>query len=101
MIIKINHFRGDLSDVSAKTANTVRDHSQVDVTQLLVCLTYVTCSASFQPKYRVGHPENYLFSLSKKNLFRIKVSKKIFNFILQKEELVTCVVKDCRVLGHA
>ena len=30
----------------------------------------------FWPKYRLGHPENHLFLLSKKNVFRIKVSKK-------------------------
>ena len=31
----------------------------------------------FQPKYRLGHPENYSFSLSK-NIFWIIVSKKHF-----------------------
>ena len=30
----------------------------------------------FEPKYRLGHPENYLFLLSKKIIFRVKVSKK-------------------------
>ena len=33
---------------------------------------------AFQPKYRLGHPENYLFSLSKKYIFWIEVSKKHF-----------------------
>ena len=36
-----------------------------------VCLTVLP----FQPNYRLGHPENYLFSLSKKNIFWIKVSE--------------------------
>ena len=30
----------------------------------------------FDPKYRVCHPENYLFLLSKKNIFWVKVSQK-------------------------
>ena len=34
----------------------------------------------FQPKHRLGHPENNLISLSKKYIFRIKVSKKQFMY---------------------
>ena len=37
----------------------------------------------FQMKYRLAHPENYFFALSKKNIFWIKVSKKMF-LILKK-----------------
>ena len=37
----------------------------------------------FEPYYRLCHPEIYLFSLSTKNSFQIKVSEKIFNFILK------------------
>ena len=33
----------------------------------------------FQPKYRLGHPENYLFLPSKKYIYRIKVSNNKFN----------------------
>ena len=35
----------------------------------------------FQPKYRLAHPENYLFSLSKRILSESKYPRKIlFNF---------------------
>ena len=46
----------------------------------------------FSPKYRLGHPENYLFLLSKKYIFRIKLSNKIFHLILKKEALITTKV---------
>ena len=35
-------------------------------------------SASFLAEISVGHPKKYLFSLSKKTVFWIKVSKKDF-----------------------
>ena len=54
-------------------------------------------NASFQPKYRLGHPENYLFSLPTKIIFRIKVSKKIFHLVKKTEALA--VVHD--VSGNA
>ena len=38
--------------------------------------TGVHIGDSFQPKYQLGHPEHYYFSLSKKNLAWIKVSPK-------------------------
>ena len=41
----------------------------------------------FSPKNRLGHPENYLFVLSKKYFFWIKVSKKMFYLILKTEAL--------------
>ena len=42
----------------------------------------------FQPKYRLAHPKTYLFSLSKKKLFWMKVSQKTFYLILKKEALL-------------
>ena len=53
----------------------------------------------FQPKYRLGHPEYYLFLSSKKNNFRIKVSKEIFNLILKKTSLDAGAVSDCGESG--
>ena len=44
----------------------------------------------FWPKYRLIHPENYLFSLSQKKIW-IKVSKQIFNLILKKEAVARAV----------
>ena len=35
-------------------------------------------NASFLAEYQLGHPENYLFLLSKKSIFWIKVSNKYF-----------------------
>ena len=39
----------------------------------------------FKPKYRLGHPENHVFRYLK-NIFCLKVSKKIFYLILKTEE---------------
>ena len=38
----------------------------------------------FQPKYRLGHPENNFNLLSKKSVFRVKVSPKKIDLILKK-----------------
>ena len=41
-----------------------------------------------EPKYRLGHPEHYLLSSYKKNIFCIKVSENMFQLILKTEVLV-------------
>ena len=50
----------------------------------------------FQPKYRLGHPEKYLFLLSKKICFCIKVSKKIVYVILKTGALLVQIVTQKR-----
>ena len=42
-----------------------------------------------KPKFRLGHPEYYLFLLSIKNIFWIKLSKSRFYLILKKTSLMT------------
>ena len=42
----------------------------------------------FKQKFRLGHQENYLLPLSKKNLFWIKVSKRRCYFNLKTEAMV-------------
>ena len=44
-------------------------------------------SGSVLARISTGHPKNYLFSLSKKYIFWIKVFKKIYNLILKLEAL--------------
>ena len=70
-ITKIRNSQCVRTDVSAKT------------TQSLVTGAVLP----FQPKYRLGHPEDNLFSLSIKNIFRIKVPKNTFHLIFKTEAL--------------
>ena len=43
----------------------------------------------FKPKHRIGHPENYVFSLSEKIFSGSKYPKKEFYFILKTEALTS------------
>ena len=52
----------------------------------------------FQPKYRFGQPESYLFLLSKKTFFGSKYPKKLFCFIFKTEALAlrpSVAISDC------
>ena len=73
-IVGMYNFRGGCTNVSAETRTKV---------------------AVFWPKYWLGHPENYLISLSKKSIFWIKVSKHIFYLILKTEPLELAGGGDC------
>ena len=58
-------------------------------TQVCFSLLAMAASASlFKPKYRLGHPENYLFFLSTKLFSGSKYPKKTFNLILRTEALM-------------
>ena len=115
-MVKINNFRGDLTDISAKKEALVIDLSKVRryITPKLIYFHYLekyfldesiqnifylflnkeAPVLLFQPKCRSGHPEDNLFSLQTKHVCRIKVSKIIwFNF---EENLAG---NHCRVLG--
>ena len=66
MVMKIYNVRGDQTNTSAETH--LPAHAQLN-----------HCSARqwfiLHPKHRLGQPCNHLLSLSRKNLFWIKVSK--------------------------
>ena len=83
--MKIDNFRGDLPDISAKKEALV-------VLRKFIVLHIICRSAiswgfwtlpavlPFWPNHRLGHPENYLFSLSKKIFSGSKYPKiKLFN----------------------
>ena len=72
--MKINNFRGDLTDSSAKK-------------EALVDLTAMVCASVFwvKPMYRLGHPYFILFTLFKKTVVGSIIQKSFFiYFILEK-----------------
>ena len=97
-MIKNTNFRGDLSDVSATTATRIPSSENADdlftkalynpalemLREFLGMQTLELKSGTvviFGPKYQSTHPENYLFSLSKKIFSGSKYPKNsFFNF---------------------
>ena len=56
--MKTINCRGDLTDISGKKEALVLKQSRSQMVSRVISL-------QFQPKYRLGHPENWLFLLSK------------------------------------
>ena len=73
--MKISYFRGDLADISAEIKTTLQHPSFID--WLGWTVKGITCSGSVKADTSLGHPVNYLLSISFKNIW-IKVSKKKF-----------------------
>ena len=83
--MKINDFQGELTDISAKKAALMATAEQHVHTYKGFGLELLrqwrrggrSAVLLYKPKYRFGHPENYLIHYLK-NLSWIKVSKKHF-----------------------
>ena len=67
--LRFTHIKSadNIADLFNKAVLKLAFESLMDIHKLPVL--------PFQPNYRLDHPENYLFSLSKKTISWIKVSK--------------------------
>ena len=78
--------RGASKGIKFKFGASCCMHSLSHGVRNLSAVKTVRISSSFQPAYRSGHPENYLFSLVKKTFLDQSI-RKIFNLTLRTEAM--------------
>ena len=93
-------FNSILEKFSLPTTSAVRTAHLLPIMRLLntycVCGSVCTSVLPFEAIHRFGHPENYIFSLSKQKKNWINVSKNPCCLILKTEALI-CTCHENRV----
>ena len=81
MLYAIKHSNAFLCPEPCRVGHTISDAGSETSVAISLLLSTTGPVLPFQPNYRSGHPENYLFSLSKKIFSGSKYPKiKLFNF---------------------